>query len=46
MNVDTGEISLCCLNGMINYYNKTILVAMQCNMDIQFIGSGQSAKGI
>ena len=43
---DTGEISLRCLDGLVNYYNDTILAVMHCNMNIQFIGLGQSAKAI
>ena len=43
---NTGEISLRCLDGMVNHYNDTMLAAVRCNMDIQFIGSGQSAKAI
>lgn len=31
---------------MVNHSNETILTAMHCNMDIQFIGSGQSTKAI
>ncbi len=31
---------------MVNNFNETILEAMRCNMDIKFIGSGQSAKAI
>lgn len=46
VDVDTEEISLHCLNRMINFYNEIILSVMHCNMDIQFIGSDQSAKAI
>jgi hypothetical protein len=46
MDPDTGEITLKCLDGLINYFNATILVAMRCNMDIKFIGSGPAAKAI
>ncbi|KAI0084698.1 hypothetical protein BDY19DRAFT_898004, partial [Irpex rosettiformis] len=42
----TGEICLQCLDGMVNNFNRTILEAMRCNMDIQFIGSGEGAKAI
>ncbi|KAI0750601.1 hypothetical protein BC629DRAFT_1297549, partial [Irpex lacteus] len=42
----TGEICLRCLDGMVNNFNRTILEAMCCNMDIQFIGSGEGAKAI
>ena len=46
VNEETGEIMLQCLDSMVNHYNVTMLAALQCNMDIQFIGSGQSAKAI
>lgn len=42
----TGELCLRCLDGMVNNFNETILRAMRCNMDIKFIGSGESAKGV
>ncbi|KAK0187154.1 hypothetical protein F5146DRAFT_935141, partial [Armillaria mellea] len=34
------------LNGMVKIFNETILHAVQCNMDIKFIGSGASAKAV
>jgi hypothetical protein len=43
---ETGEISLRCLDGLVNNFNETIIEAIRCNMDIKFIGSGASAKGI
>jgi hypothetical protein len=43
---NTGEITYRVLQGLINNYNPTILEAVRCNMDIKFIGSGLSAKGI
>ncbi|KAJ7494047.1 hypothetical protein FB451DRAFT_957679, partial [Mycena latifolia] len=43
---ETGELCLRCLNGLVNNFNNTIIEAMRCNMDIKFIGSGGSAKGI
>ncbi|KAJ7120755.1 hypothetical protein C8R43DRAFT_863814, partial [Mycena crocata] len=43
---DTGEIRLRCLDGLINNFNTTIIEAIRCNMNIKFIGSGASAKGI
>ncbi|KAF8222343.1 hypothetical protein L208DRAFT_1323169, partial [Tricholoma matsutake] len=43
---ETGEINLKCLDGMVNHFNATILSAMHCNMDLKFIGSGESAKAI
>ncbi|KAG1839844.1 hypothetical protein C8R48DRAFT_554809, partial [Suillus tomentosus] len=42
----SDEICLRCLDGMVNNFNKTILEAIHCNMDIKFIGSGASAKAI
>ncbi|KAJ7776559.1 hypothetical protein DFH07DRAFT_691564, partial [Mycena maculata] len=45
-NSETGEICLRCLDGLVNNFNATIIEAMRCNMDIKFIGSGASAKGI
>jgi hypothetical protein len=43
---ETGELNLRCLEGMINNFNATMLEAIRCNMDIKFIGSGESAKAI
>lgn len=43
---DTGEIDLRRLDGMVNNFNDTILAAIRCNMDIKFVGSGESAKAI
>ena len=43
---ETGELSLRCLEGMVNNFNATMLEAIRCNMDIKFIGSGESAKAI
>ncbi|KAJ7818391.1 hypothetical protein B0H14DRAFT_2169863, partial [Mycena olivaceomarginata] len=45
-DAETGEMNLRCLDGLVNNFNATILEAMRCNMDIKFIGSGASAKGI
>lgn len=42
----TAEICLRCLHGMVNNFNATLLEAIRCNMDIAFIGSGESAKAI
>jgi len=42
----TGDICLRCLDGLVNNFNMTILEAVRCNMDIQFIGSGESAKAM
>lgn len=46
VDIETGEICLRCLDGMVNNFNATILEAVRCNMDIKFIGSGASAKAI
>ncbi|KAJ8582754.1 hypothetical protein M405DRAFT_692838, partial [Rhizopogon salebrosus TDB-379] len=43
---DTGEITLKCLDGLVNHFNATILEAVRCNMDIKFIGSGPTAKAV
>ncbi|KAK0452804.1 uncharacterized protein EV420DRAFT_1621675 [Desarmillaria tabescens] len=43
---DTGELCLQCLDGMVNHFNETIIRVVRCNMDIQFIGSGASAKAV
>jgi len=42
----TAELCLRCLQGLVNNFNVTILEAIRCNMDIKFIGSGESAKAI
>jgi hypothetical protein len=34
------------MDGMVNNFNKTMIEAVQCNMDIKFISSGASAKAI
>lgn len=39
-------MKLRCLDGMVNNFNKTMLEAIRCNMDIKFIGSGASAKAV
>ena len=43
---ETAEICFRCLDGMVNNFNATIIEAIRCNMDIKFIGSGESAKAI
>ena len=43
---DTGNVSLRCLDGLVNNFNMTILEVVRNNMDIQFIGSGESAKAM
>ena len=45
-DIETGELSMRCLDGLVNNFNATILEAMRCNMDIKFIGSGAAAKSI
>ena len=42
----TGELTLRCLDGLVNNFNMTILECIRCNMDIKFVGSGVSAKAI
>ena len=46
IDAETGQICLRCLDGLVNNFNMTILEAVRCNMDIQFIGSGESAKAM
>lgn len=46
INPQTGQICLRCLDGLVNNFNMTILEAVRCNMDIQYIGSGESAKAM
>jgi hypothetical protein len=43
---ETESIHLKCLDGLVNNFNETIIQAIQCNMDIKFIGSGPTAKAI
>ncbi|PBK92435.1 hypothetical protein ARMGADRAFT_875250, partial [Armillaria gallica] len=43
---EKGKLCLCCLDGLVNNFNETIIRALRCNMDIKFIGSGMSAKAI
>ena len=44
--METGELCLRCLDGLVNNFNETILEAIRCNMDIKFIGSGPAVKAI
>ena len=46
LDPETGNVCLRCLDGLVNNFNATILEAVRCNMDIQFIGSGDSAKAM
>ncbi|KAF9642032.1 hypothetical protein BDM02DRAFT_3076087, partial [Thelephora ganbajun] len=43
---ETAELCLHCLQGLVNNFNTTMLEAIRCNMDIKFIGSGESTKAI
>ncbi|EIW62580.1 uncharacterized protein TRAVEDRAFT_105233, partial [Trametes versicolor FP-101664 SS1] len=43
---ETGDLILRILNGMVNNYNPTMLEALRCNMDLQYIGSGEEAKAV
>ena len=43
---ETGNVCLRCLAGVVNNFNMTILEAVRCNMDIQFVGSGDPAKAM
>ena len=45
-DMESGEICFRCLDGLVNNFNDTILEAIQCNMDIKFIGSGPAAKAV
>lgn len=46
INQEMGSVQLLCLDGLVNNFNMTMLEAVRCNMDIQFIGSGESAKAM
>ncbi|KAF9643181.1 hypothetical protein BDM02DRAFT_3157500 [Thelephora ganbajun] len=43
---ETAELCLRCLQGLVNNFNAMMLEAIRCNMDIKFIGLGESAKAI
>ncbi|KAJ3927251.1 MAG: hypothetical protein NXY57DRAFT_865826, partial [Lentinula lateritia] len=45
-NPENGELTLRCLDGLVNNFNEFIIHAIRCNMDIKFIGSGASAKAV
>ena len=45
-NLETGELQMRCLDGLVNNFNHTILEAIRCNMDIKFMGSGPSTKAV
>ena len=42
----TGVLNFQKLDGVVNNFNKVILAALQCNVDISFIRSGPDAKAI
>ena len=42
----TGEIHFEKLDGLVNNFNKEVIAAECCNMDIDFIGSGPEAKAL
>lgn len=46
LDKETGKVQLRCLDGLVNNFNMTALEAVRRNMDIQFIGSGASAKAM
>ncbi|KAI0335960.1 hypothetical protein GY45DRAFT_1227236, partial [Cubamyces sp. BRFM 1775] len=46
IDAESGELCLRIENGMVNNYNRTILEALRCNMDIQYIGTGEDAKAV
>ncbi|PPQ80093.1 hypothetical protein CVT24_006535 [Panaeolus cyanescens] len=46
IDLETGEITYRCLDGLVNNFNETIIKAVCCNMDIKFIGSGPAAKSV
>ncbi|KAI0649229.1 hypothetical protein C8Q79DRAFT_880323, partial [Trametes meyenii] len=43
---ETGELTLRISDGMANNYNPTLLEALRCNIDIQYIGCGEEAKAV
>jgi hypothetical protein len=45
-DLETGELCLRCLDGLVNNFNETMILAVRCNMDIKFIGSGAAAKAM
>lgn len=46
LDAESGEFEFRITDGMVNNFCDTILMAMRCNIDIKFIGSGQSAKAV
>lgn len=45
-DTQTGELTLRCMDGLVNNFNETILDCIRYNMDIKFVGSGASTKAI
>ena len=46
VNRESGEICGRVLDGLVNPFNDTMLEILRCNMDIKFIGSGESAHAV
>ena len=45
-NEEIGSLMMRHLDGMVNNYNPTIVVATRCNGDIKFMASGDAAKSV
>ncbi|KAF9478828.1 hypothetical protein BDN70DRAFT_783752, partial [Pholiota conissans] len=45
-DADSGDLLLRHIDGLVNNFNESILRALRCNMDIQFLGSGPSTKAV
>ena len=45
-DIESGELTLRKLDGMVANFNSTMLRAIRCNMDIKFIGCGSDAKAV
>ena len=45
-DLDTGELQMRCLDGLVNNFNSAMIELIRCNMDIQFLGSGPSTKAV
>jgi len=45
-DIETGDLHMRCLDGLVNNFNQTILEAIRCNMDVKFMGSGPSTKAV
>ncbi len=46
LDPETGEFEFKISDGLVNNFCESMLEAIRCNMDIQFIGSGASAKAV